>query len=76
MDLPRRLFTTGLVTNLLDPEVAVLHVSLLPQFIDPDRGVVAVLLVRGATRSSSGRHDGPSYLTLLPDPARRWSSRR
>ncbi len=39
---PRRLFIMGFVTNLLNPKIAVLYVSLLPQFIDPDRGSVAL----------------------------------
>jgi threonine/homoserine/homoserine lactone efflux protein len=41
-DGARRLFTMGFVTNLLNPKIAVLYVSLLPQFIDPGRGSVAL----------------------------------
>ncbi|KOV66459.1 LysE family translocator [Streptomyces sp. MMG1121] len=39
-DSPRRLFTMGLMTNLLNPKIAVMYVSLIPQFIDLDRGHV------------------------------------
>src|SRR5215475_12072606 len=40
-DRPRRLFVMGMVTNLLNPKIAVLYVSLLPQFVDPHRGHIA-----------------------------------
>ncbi|MFB7877778.1 LysE family translocator [Nocardia sp. NPDC056064] len=43
-DLPhdpaRRLFTMGLVTNLLNPKIAIMYMALIPQFVDPARGAL------------------------------------
>ncbi|MGH3760556.1 LysE family translocator [Actinophytocola sp.] len=40
-DRTTKLFVMGLVTNLLNPKIAVLYIALLPQFIDHTRGNVA-----------------------------------
>ncbi|MEU6716913.1 LysE family translocator [Nonomuraea sp. NPDC046802] len=37
---PRKLFGMGLLTCLLNPKIAILYLSLLPQFIDPAMGHV------------------------------------
>jgi len=51
-DSPRKLFMMGFVTNLLNPKVAVLYLSLLPQFIDPNGhgSVLTQSLVLGFTQ--------------------------
>jgi threonine/homoserine/homoserine lactone efflux protein len=39
-DGPRKLFAMGFVTNLANPKIAVMYLSLLPQFISPGHGSV------------------------------------
>ena len=51
VDSPRKLFLMGFLTNLLNPKIAVMYLSLLPQFIDPARGsVLGQALVLGSVQ--------------------------
>ncbi|MFF0409238.1 LysE family translocator [Kitasatospora sp. NPDC004745] len=50
-DPPRRLFAMGFLTCLLNPKIAIMYISLLPQFVAPERGRVALQsLVLGLTQ--------------------------
>ncbi|MVU79192.1 LysE family transporter [Nocardia sp. ET3-3] len=52
-DSSRRLFTMGLVTNLLNPKIAILYMALIPQFVVPAHGRVWLQsLVLGAVQTS------------------------
>ncbi|GBQ36009.1 LysE family translocator [Gluconacetobacter azotocaptans] len=51
VDGPGRLFVMGFVTNLLNPKIAVMYLSLLPQFVQPGHGgVLAQSLTLGSTQ--------------------------
>lgn len=42
IDSPRKLFSIGFLTNILNPKVAVFYLSLFPQFIKPNHGSILV----------------------------------
>ncbi|ANW19239.1 LysE family translocator [Streptomyces clavuligerus] len=48
-DSPSRLFTMGLMTNILNPKIAVMYLALIPQFVDPnaDRVLFQGLILGG-----------------------------
>jgi threonine/homoserine/homoserine lactone efflux protein len=51
VDSAGKLFSMGLITNLLNPKVAMLYLALLPQFIDVNAGsVLSQSLTLGATQ--------------------------
>ena len=51
LDPPAKLFGMGLLTNLLNPKIAVLYLSLFPQFVDPANGqVLAQSMILGGTQ--------------------------
>ena len=52
---PRKLFTMGLLTSILNPKVAMFYLSVLPQFIDPAQGtVLGQSLALGLTQVAIG----------------------
>ena len=60
------MYRQGLVTSLLNPKLAVFQLALFPQFIDPARGSVLLVIVIA----------GDSVCVFAATGARRWFARR
>lgn len=70
---PRSPFREGLTTNVLNPQVAIVYLSLLPQFVDPDGTVWLQSAILGAVYLGVGLCWLSLYvLVLSTGPARAW----
>ncbi|MFY0576550.1 LysE family translocator [Cystobacter fuscus] len=70
------IFRQGVVTNVLNPKVALFFLAFLPQFVDPKRGPVAAQLVLlGFLFNASGTLVN-TVVALVSSGAGRWTTRR
>jgi threonine/homoserine/homoserine lactone efflux protein len=72
-----RLFTHGVVVNVLNPKTALFFLAFLPQFVDPSAGPVAPqMLVLGLTLVSLGVLSDGTYALLAAGAGNRLRNRR
>ncbi|WNG26727.1 LysE family translocator [Cystobacter fuscus] len=70
------IFRQGVVTNVLNPKVALFFLAFLPQFVDPKRGPVsAQLVLLGFLFNASGTLVN-TVVALVSSGAGRWTKRR
>ena len=72
----RAIFGQGMLTNVLNPKVALFFLAFLPQFVDPERGPVALQIVTlGLLFNTSGTLVN-ILVAVLASGAGSWSRRR
>ena len=72
----RAVFAPGMLTNLLNPKVALFFLAFLPQFVDPERGPVALQIISlGLLFNTSGTLVNV-LVAVLASGAGAWSRRR
>ncbi len=72
----RAVFAQGMLTNLLNPKVALFFLAFLPQFVDPERGPVALQIISlGLLFNTSGTLVNV-LVAVLASGAGAWSRRR
>jgi threonine/homoserine/homoserine lactone efflux protein len=72
----RTVFGQGMLTNLLNPKVALFFLAFLPQFVDPERGPVALQIVAlGLLFNTSGTLVN-ILVAMLASGAGAWSRRQ
>jgi threonine/homoserine/homoserine lactone efflux protein len=68
----RRIYTQGIVVNVLNPKTALFFLAFLPQFVDVDRGAVwSQMLVLGVTFMALGMLSDGTY-ALVASKAGGW----
>jgi threonine/homoserine/homoserine lactone efflux protein len=72
-----RLFTHGVVVNVLNPKTALFFLAFLPQFVDPSAGPVALqMLVLGLTLICLGMLSDGTYALLAAGAGNQLRNRR
>ncbi len=72
----RRIFTHGVVTQVLNPKVAVFFVAFLPQFLDPHRAVMPQVTILGAVYVAIALLVDTTYVMAASLLARRFTQSR